>query len=241
MVSFLGAGAYDHFIPTVIDTLISRSEFFTSYTPYQPEISQGTLQAIFEFQTMICQLTGMEVANASMYDGSTATAEAVLMAERVTRRRRSRSRAICIPNIARSSTPTSATPGLTRLRCPFDEKTGALEAERLEFAGLRRRGRRRSVAELLRRRRRLAGACRGGARVGALFVVVVTEGLSLGCCRRPARRRRHRLRRGAIVRHPAVVRRPLLRLLRDARKIMRQIPGRLVGRRATPRAAAASC
>src|SRR5690348_8877936 len=82
--SFLGAGVYNHYRPVIIDTLISRGEFFTAYTPYQPEIAQGTLQAIFEFQTMICELTGMEVANASMYDGSTAATEAAMMAERVT-------------------------------------------------------------------------------------------------------------------------------------------------------------
>jgi glycine dehydrogenase subunit 1 len=84
--SFLGAGVYRHYKPVIIDSLVLRGEFLTSYTPYQPEISQGTLQAMFEFQTMICELTGMEIANASMYDGSTGAAEAMMMAVRVTGR-----------------------------------------------------------------------------------------------------------------------------------------------------------
>ena len=88
MVCFLGAGAYDHFIPVAVDSLISRGEFTTSYTPYQPEVAQGTLQAIFQYQTMVCELTGMELSNASMYDGATSAAEGAVLAATATRKKK---------------------------------------------------------------------------------------------------------------------------------------------------------
>src|SRR3954469_6745155 len=129
--TFLGAGAYNHYRPVIIDSLISRGEFFTAYTPYQAEISQGTLQAIFEFQTMICELTGMEVANAGMYDGSTGVPEAVMMASRVT----GRSGAV----IARSVHPEyrEVLAGYTRnQRIPVEEvgfsSTGRVNIDELE-------------------------------------------------------------------------------------------------------------
>jgi glycine dehydrogenase subunit 1 len=187
MTSFLGAGAYDHFIPTIIDTLISRAEFYTSYTPYQPEISQGTLQAIFEYQTMICELTGMDVSNASLYDGSTAAAEAVLMAERVTGRSKVALAANLHPEYRQVVDTYIRNAGIEEITLPFDGATGAVKLD--------------SVAELgndvgavivqspnffggVEELQKLADAAH---KVGALFVVVVAEALSLGLLEAPGK------------------------------------------------------
>ena len=181
--SFLGGGVYSHYSPTVVDHLIQRSEFFTSYTPYQPEISQGTLQYIFEFQTLVCQLTGMEVANASMYDGSTAMAEAYLMAQRVTRRDK-----IVVANsvhpqyreVAATYTQHGdleivpadfdQTTGRVADLSTLDDKTAALVVQSPNFFGC------------IENLERLADAAHA---VGALFIVVVTEAISFGLLKSP--------------------------------------------------------
>lgn len=180
--SFLGAGVYSHFSPTIVDHLIQRSEFFTSYTPYQPEISQGTLQYIFEFQTLVCQLTGMEVANASMYDGSTAMAEAYLMAQRVTRREKIVVAKSVHPEYREVAATydqhgdseiveigydeTGRVSGLEAL----DDTTAALVVQSPNFFGC--------IEDL----KALADAAHA---VGALFVVVVTEAISFGLLKSP--------------------------------------------------------
>ncbi len=149
--SFLGAGAYRHYRPVVIDSLVQRGEFLTSYTPYQAEITQGTLQAIFEFQTMICELTGMDIANASMYDGSTGAAESVSMAVRVTHRTGVFVARTVHPEYREVMHTYAQHQGLEAETLPFGED-GRLDLAALEQQRQRRdRLRAGAVAELFRR------------------------------------------------------------------------------------------
>ena len=128
---FCGAGAYRHHVPASVDHLIQRSEFLTSYTPYQPEIAQGTLQALFEFQTQVSALTGLPVANASMYDGSTGCAEAVLMAARVTRRRKAVLSGGLHPHYAETTHTLAHSAGVETLRL-----AAAVDAEAAVIAAI---------------------------------------------------------------------------------------------------------
>lgn len=185
MSSFLGAGSYDHFIPTAIDTLISRSEFLTSYTPYQPEISQGTLQAIFEYQTMICELTGMAVSNASLYDGSTAAAEAVLMAARVTGRGKIVLAANLHPEYREVVETYIHHAGIEKLTIASDATTGTIRAESLAELGT-------DVAAVVVQSPNFFGGIENlqaladaAHKAGALLVVVVAEAMSLAALKAP--------------------------------------------------------
>jgi glycine dehydrogenase subunit 1 len=137
LVSFLGGGYYNHYVPAVVRAVISRAEFATSYTPYQAEASQGTTQAIFEFQTLITQLTGLEVANASMYDGASATAEAVLMAHRIAPKRSivALSRALWPDYRATIRTYLSAVTQVETIEVPFDESGGQIDLGELKTLG----------------------------------------------------------------------------------------------------------
>ena len=150
--SFLGAGAYRHYRPVIIDSLVQRGEFLTSYTPYQAEITQGTLQAIFEFQTMIAELTGMDVANASMYDGSTGAAEAVMMAVRVTGRHKAVVAATVHPEYREVLATYAQHQGLPSTLVGYDREDRARRSGRAGSGGDRRdRVRAGAEPELLRR------------------------------------------------------------------------------------------
>ncbi|HEX5734999.1 MAG TPA: aminomethyl-transferring glycine dehydrogenase subunit GcvPA [Blastocatellia bacterium] len=226
--SFLGAGAYSHFIPVIIDPLISRSEFFTAYTPYQPELSQGTLQYIFEFQTMICQLTGMEVANASLYDGSTGLAEAVLMANRVTRRDHFIIADTVHPQyreVVESYTknlglkidyaPHTEAGTIDPASLQIDKTTAAVVVQSPNFFG--------SIEDLTM----LAEAAH---QAGALLVVAITEPMSLGVLKSPgACGADIVVAEGQSFGIPLSYGGPYCGLFATLEKYIRQMPGRLVG------------
>ena len=227
---FLGGGAYSHYIPTIVDHIISRSEFFTAYTPYQPEISQGTLQTIFEFQTLVCQLTGMEVANASMYDGSTALAEAVLMSERVTRRSKVIAAASVHPQYLEVVKTYVQHAGIDLELVDFDAQTGqsgamlanavddqtaALVVQSPNFFGC--------IEDLSA----LADAAHAK---GALLVVAVTEAMSLGLLKSPgACGADIVVAEGQSFGVPLSFGGPYVGLFATRERYARQIPGRLVG------------
>ena len=228
--SFLGAGAYSHYSPTIVDHLISRSEFFTAYTPYQPEISQGTLQAIFEFQTLVCQLTGMDVANASMYDGSTALAEAVLMAERITRRKKVVTSAAVHPEYLEVVDTYVQHYGLDLQRIERDAETGRIATEALSLIDDK-------TAALVVQSPNFFGCIEDlntlserAHAVGALLIVAVTESISFGLLRSPgACGADIVVAEGQSFGVPLSFGGPFVGLFATRDKYARQIPGRLVG------------
>src|SRR5215210_887482 len=228
--SFLGAGAYSHYQPTIVDALIQRSEFFTAYTPYQPEISQGTLQTIFEFQTLVCQLTGMEVANASMYDGSTAVAEAVLMGERVTRR----SKVIVSPALHPEYLHVTETyvthAGIELQQAAFDDETGLTTFDGANALD-------EQTAAIIVQSPNFFGCIEDlqalaerAHKVGALLVVAVTESMSLGLLRAPgACGADIVVAEGQSFGVPLSFGGPYVGLFATRERYARQLPGRLVG------------
>jgi len=226
--SFLGAGVYNHLRSVVTDTIIQRGEFLTSYTPYQAEISQGTLQAIFEFQTLMCQLTGQDVANASMYDGSTATTEAVLMAERLTGRRRVLVARSVHPEYRDVLKTYARNSGLRIEEIPF-ASNGAAD-ERALRAALKD-----DVAAVVVQSPNFFGAVESFAplaeaahAVGAMLVVAIAEGVSLGLVRPPVEADIVALEAQSFGLPPSYGG-PFAGVIASRDKYVRQMPGRLAG------------
>jgi glycine dehydrogenase subunit 1 len=221
---FVGAGAYRHHVPATVDHLIQRSEWLTAYTPYQPEVSQGTLQMLFEFQTQVAHLTGMEVANASMYDGSTATAEAVLMAKRLTRRNRIVLSSGLHPHY-RDVVRTYVGDGPDLVVIPhsqagtlpltIDDKTAAIVVQTPDFYGS------------LRNIEELADLAHDA---GALLIVVVTEVVSLGLIEAPgALGADIVVCEGQSIGNALNFGGPYVGLMATRASFVRQMPGRLCG------------
>ena len=224
---FIGAGAYRHHVPASVDHLIQRSEFLTSYTPYQPEISQGTLQYLFEFQTQVATLTGMEIANASMHDGSTGCAEAMLMAHRITKRRKAllsgglhpqyAEVARTVARLAGDEIMTLA-PDVTAdedLIAQIDDSFSCVIVQTPDFFGN------------LRDLRAVADACH---RHGALLIAVFTEAVSLGAVRSPGEMDADIVvGEGQSIGNALNFGGPYVGLFATRQEFLRQMPGRLCG------------
>ena len=223
---FCGAGAYRHHVPAAVDHLIQRSEFLTSYTPYQPEIAQGTLQYLFEFQTQVALLTGMEVANASLYDGSTATAEAVLMAQRLTRRPRAilsgglhPHYAATVETLAGLSGSVSRAPAMPgkaeELESLIDSETACVVVQMPDVFG--------SIRDL----RPIAAAAHAK---GAVLIAVVTEIVSLGLLESPGAMGADIVAaEGQSIGNGLNFGGPYVGLFATRDRFVRHMPGRLVG------------
>ncbi len=224
---FLGAGAYKRHIPASVDHLIQRSEFLTSYTPYQPEIAQGTLKVLFEFQTQVATLTGMEVANASMYDGSTACAEAMLMAQRLTKRGKAVLSGGLHPQYADVTSTLARLAGKTIVRLPpdpraredvasaLDDETGCVIVESPDFFG----------------NPRDLGAIAAAAHArGALLIAVFTDPVSLGALRSPGEMDADiAVGEGQGIGNALSFGGPYVGLFASRLRFVRQMPGRLAG------------
>jgi glycine dehydrogenase subunit 1 len=226
--SFLGAGVYDHLSSVVTDAIIQRGEFLTSYTPYQAEITQGTLQAIFEFQTLMCQLTGQEVANASMYDGSTATTEAVLMAERLTSKRRVLVARSVHPEYRDVLKTYAKNSGLHVEEIGYSAD-GTVDKKALQ-AGLKD-----DVAAVVVQSPNFFGVIEPVAEVaapvhsaGAMLVVAIAEGVSLGLVKPPAEADIVAMEAQSFGLAPSYGG-PFAGVIASRDKFVRQMPGRLSG------------
>jgi glycine dehydrogenase subunit 1 len=227
--SFLGAGAYRHYRPVIIDALVQRGEFLTSYTPYQAEITQGTLQAIFEFQTMIAELTGMDVANASMYDGSTGAAEAVMMAARVTGRHRAVLAKTVHPEYREVLATYTQHQGLPTTVVGYDDSTGRVDMAALETAVTE------ETAAVLVQSPNFFGMIEDIPAIaeiahakGALLIVSIAEAVSLGVVRPPKEADIVSMEAqsfGVALSYGG----PFCGVIAAKERYVRQMPGRLVG------------
>ncbi len=224
---FCGAGAYRHHVPATVDHIIQRSEFLTSYTPYQPEIAQGTLQYLFEFQTQVAALTGMDVANASMYDGSTATAEAVMMAARVTRRGKAVLSGGLHPHYARTVETLAKVAGVEvqRLDAAIDGEAAVLEAIDAGTACVVVQ-----TPNLFGTVTDVTAIAAAAQAKGALLIVVVTEVVSLGLLKSPGEMGADIVvAEGQSIGNALNFGGPYVGLFAAREKYVRQMPGRLCG------------